>query len=300
MRNLFCCNIVILTLVIMLSSCSKEFYQVLTAESKSVETQQTGMVYEDENCKITYNLWAPHGNAGFIFYNKTDKNIIIDLKECFFVFNGYANDYYLNRSYVYGKSANIGIGKSLGKSASYSETLSGTLYGNWFGYNASASGSMSGSIGASQNNTTFVQAGANASVEIKEQDLICIPPKTSKLFYEYQILENIYRECGFLLSPKKSAIKRLKYADTNSPIKFSNVISYCISEQGNPIVVNNDFYISSITNISAGEFITEIRVEKDCMGKSYGANGYKTVYKEQAPNKFYIRYVQNARNSDKY
>ena len=99
MRNLFCCNIVILTLVIMLSSCSKEFYQVLTAESKSVETQQTNMVYEDENCKITYNLWAPHGNAGFIFYNKTDKNIIIDLKECFFVFNGYANDYYLNRSY---------------------------------------------------------------------------------------------------------------------------------------------------------------------------------------------------------
>ena len=145
-----------------------------------------------------------------------------------------------------------------------------------------------------------MQAGANASVEIKEQDLICIPPKTSKLFYEYQILENIYRECGFLLSPKKSEIKRLKYADTNSPIKFSNVISYCISEQGNPIVVNNDFYISSITNISAGEFITEIRVEKDCMGKSYGANGYKTVYKEQAPNKFYIRYVQNARNSDKY
>lgn len=300
MKQIFCCNIAALTLAIMLSSCSKEFYQILTAKSKSVETQQTDMVYEDENCKITYNLWAPHGNAGFIFYNKTDKNIIVDLKECFFVFNGYAHDYYLNRSYVYGKSANIGVGKSLGKSVSYSEALSGTLYGNWFGYNASASSSISGSIGVSQNNTTLVQAGANASVEIKEPELVYIPPKTAKLFYEYQIMENIYRECGFFLSPKKSEYKHLKYMDTNSPIKFSNVINYSISGNENPIVINNDFYISDITNISSKEFVASIRIEKDCMGKSYKTSRYKTVHKEQAPNKFYIRYVQNARISDKY
>lgn len=95
MKTSFTQTMIAILAIFALSSCSKEFYQVLTAESKSVETQQTGMVYEDENCKITYNLWAPHGNAGFIFYNKTDKNIIVDLKECFFVFNGYANDYYL-------------------------------------------------------------------------------------------------------------------------------------------------------------------------------------------------------------
>lgn len=300
MKTSFTQTMIAILAIFALSSCSKEFYQVLTAESKSVETQQTGMVYEDENCKITYNLWAPHGNAGFIFYNKTDKNIIVDLKECFFVFNGYANDYYLNRSYVYGKSANIGMGKSLGKSASYSETLSGTLYGDWFGYNASVSGSMSGSIGASQNNTTFVQAGANASIEIKEQDLICIPPKTSKLFYEYQILENIYRECGFLLAPKKSGVKHLKYTNANSPIKFGNVISYKIGENGSPVVVNNDFYVADIANITADSFTTNIKIEKDCMGKSYGTSQYKTVCKEQAPNKFYIKYVQNAKSSDKY
>ena len=308
MKTSFTQTMIAILAIFALSSCSKEFYQVLTAESQSVETQQTGMVYEDENCKITYNLWAPHGNAGFIFYNKTDKNIIVDLKECFFIFNGYANDYYLDRTYVYGKSTRAGIGKSFGKSANYSETLSGTLsstlYRTWADYDTSTSKStsesVSGAIGVSQNNSAQVQSETNASVEIKEQDLICIPPKTAKLFYEYQILGNIYRECGFFLFPKKSEIKRLKYVDTNSPIKFSNVISYRISEQGNPIVVNNDFYISGITNISAGEFITEIRVEKDCMGKSYEANEYKTVYKEQAPNKFYIRYVQNARNSDKY
>ena len=80
--------IVIMMLASMLSSCSKEFYQVLTAESQSVETQQTDMVYEDENCKITYNLWASHGNAGFIFYNKTDKNIIVNLQGSGFIFNG--------------------------------------------------------------------------------------------------------------------------------------------------------------------------------------------------------------------
>ena len=36
------------------------------------------------------------------------------------------------------------------------------------------------------------------------------------------------------------------------------------------------------------------------MGKSYGTSQYKTVCKEQAPNKFYIKYVQNAKSSDKY
>ena len=276
----------------MFSSCSKEFYQVLTAESKSVETQQTGMVYEDENCKITYNLWAPHGNAGFIFYNKTDKNIIVDLKECFFVLNGYANDYYLDRTYVYGKSTRVGNEKSSGKS----ETLSGTLYGTWFGYDASASGA----IGVSQSSSAQVQSETNASIEIKEQDLICIPPKTSKLFYEYQILANIYRECGFLLAPKKSGVKHLKYTNANSPIKFGNVISYKIGENGSPVVVNNDFYVADIANITADSFTTNIKIKKDCMGKSYITSQYKTVCKEQAPNKFYIKYVQNAKSSDKY
>lgn len=292
--------IVIMMLASMLSSCSKEFYQVLTAESQSVETQQTDMVYEDENCKITYNLWASHGNAGFIFYNKTDKNIIVNLQESFFIFNGYANNYYLDRTYVYGKSTRVGFGKSFGKSANYSETLSGTLYGTGLGYDASVSASASGAIGVSQSSAAQIQAETNASVEIKEQNKVCIPPKTAKLFYEYQILDNIYRECGLLLAPKKSGVKHLKYTNANSPIKFGNVICYKIGENGLPIVVNNDFYVADIVNITAGAFATDIKIEKDCMGKSYRASRYKTVCKEQAPNKFYIKYIQNAKNPDVY
>ena len=300
MKTSFTQTMIAILAIFALSSCSKEFYQVLTAESKSVETQQTGMVYEDENCKITYNLWAPHGNAGFIFYNKTDKNIIVDLKECFFVFNGYANDYYLDRTYVYGKSTRVGIGKSFGKSANYSEALSETLYGTWLGYGASTSSSASSAIGVSQSSSAQVQSETNASIEIKEQDKVCIPPKPAKLFCEYQILENIYRECGFLLAPKKSGVKHLKYTNANSPIKFGNVISYKIEENGSSVVVNNDFYVADIANITAGSFTTNIKIEKDCMGKSYGTSQYKTVCKEQAPNKFYIKYVQNAKSSDKY
>ena len=265
MKTSFTQTMIAILAIFALSSCSKEFYQVLTAESKSVETQQTGMVYEDENCKITYNLWAPHGNAGFIFYNKTDKNIIVDLKECFFVFNGYANDYYLDRTYVYGKSTRVGIGKSFGKSANYSEALSETLYGTWLGYGASTSSSASSAIGVSQSSSAQVQSETNASIEIKEQDKVCIPPKTAKLFCEYQILENIYRECGFLLAPKKSGVKHLKYTNANSPIKFGNVISYKIGENGSSVVVNNDFYVADIANITAGSFTTNIKIEKDCM-----------------------------------
>lgn len=33
------------------------------------------MVYEDDNCTITYNFWKENGEIGFVFTNKTSENL---------------------------------------------------------------------------------------------------------------------------------------------------------------------------------------------------------------------------------
>jgi hypothetical protein len=36
---------------------------------------ENGLLYENVDCRISYQFWSDGGNAGFVFYNKTDKII---------------------------------------------------------------------------------------------------------------------------------------------------------------------------------------------------------------------------------
>ncbi len=83
---------------LILNGCSSSyFYQVYeTRLPDNVNMKDGKLYYEDQNCQITYNLWGDKGVIGFSFYNKSDKNIYINLEECFFVKNGVAYDYYKN------------------------------------------------------------------------------------------------------------------------------------------------------------------------------------------------------------
>ena len=49
------------------------------------------MIYEDSFSRITYNLWNRGGQVNFMFSNKSDKDITIDLENSFFILNGMAN-----------------------------------------------------------------------------------------------------------------------------------------------------------------------------------------------------------------
>ncbi|HCF80725.1 MAG TPA: hypothetical protein DER39_03370, partial [Porphyromonadaceae bacterium] len=94
--------LIIITLsVLTLSSCRTTFYQVYRAvPSDRSMADKDSLVYKDENCEVTYNLWSHGGNMGFGFFNKTKENIYLNLDECFFVRNDVANDYYLDREFT--------------------------------------------------------------------------------------------------------------------------------------------------------------------------------------------------------
>src|SRR5690554_7809005 len=88
-------------LTLLLSSCTTTFYQVYKAKPiDNLTTSDSSLVYEDENCMVSYNLWDDGGNVGFKFYNKTDQDIFVNLEESFFIVNGVANDYYKDRKSV--------------------------------------------------------------------------------------------------------------------------------------------------------------------------------------------------------
>jgi hypothetical protein len=93
----FCCCL--------FTACTTQtFYQIYKTTPVNGKIESNEIIFEDDNALISYNLWESGGDVGFQFYNKSDIDIIIHLDRSFFVLNGFAYDYYKNRSFT--KSAN--------------------------------------------------------------------------------------------------------------------------------------------------------------------------------------------------
>ena len=183
---------------LLLTSCAttSNFYQVCkTTPEKDIKLIDNFLIYEDDNCKVLYNLWENGGNIGFTFLNKTTTNIYLNLEECFFVINGNANNYYKNRVYSY--TTNTGLGQSFAKS------MTGINYLELVQTNSATA------------NTISTQG---TTVSLNEEKIICIPAMTSKSIKEYNIIRFPYRDCDLLRFPNKKQIKTLSFTKENSPI----------------------------------------------------------------------------------
>jgi hypothetical protein len=74
---------------LLITSCSSiNNFQLYKTEASNLKVDNGLLVFEDSVCSISYNLWSENGNPTFLFYNKSDYLISIDLTECFFVLNG--------------------------------------------------------------------------------------------------------------------------------------------------------------------------------------------------------------------
>jgi hypothetical protein len=258
------------TVLIMSSCATTSFYQVY--DVKPIEesiTKTDELFFEDDNCKITYNLWANGGNIGFNFYNKTDSKIFIKLNESNFVLNGFAYDYFKNRTFTTSES----------KSASTSSTSTGSVAVTGLNvYNNIQTNQVKSS--SSEN----LSSSVGYAVSIKEDSIVCIPPKTTKRISEYSINYSLIRNCDLFKYPRTKEIKTVSYIESESPIVFSNKITYEIN--GNSKEVTNEFYVSEITNYPESEFF-ESKAEEFCGQKSSYATKY---YKYYDIDKFYIKY----------
>lgn len=84
--------------VLSFTSCNVGYYyQVFEVKPVSDNSKVINdtIVFEDNNCIILYDFWKEGGNTGFVFYNKSDSNIYIDMSETFFIKNNVVTyDYY--------------------------------------------------------------------------------------------------------------------------------------------------------------------------------------------------------------
>ncbi|SCM58958.1 hypothetical protein [Petrimonas mucosa] len=267
--------IIIALSVLTLSSCKTTYYQVYRAvPSDRSMANREALVYEDENCEVTYNLWSHGGNMGFAFFNKSKENIYLNLDECFFVRNNVANDYYLDREFT--QTSNVGSKSSRKKGASVA--LTGL---NFLGL------IQSNQAAAEVSESLITSSGS--SISVKEKKIITIPPGTLKFISEYNISESLYRDCDLLKYPRRKQVKTLHFMKEESPFVFSNRITYRVGESAEPVQFENQFYVSEITNYPEKE-VVDYESDEFCGEKSEEKYNF---FKIKSPDRFYIMYLKS-------
>ena len=264
-------KLIYLFLALLMTSCaSTSFYQVYNVKTnQETITKTDNLVFEDENCKISYNLWSNGGNIGFDIYNKTDEKIYVNLNESNFILNGFANDYYKNRTFTTSES----------KSASASKISTGSISVTGINvYNNIQTNQVKRSSSAN------ISSSVGYAVTIKEDSIIRVPSKTTKRISEYSINSTLIRDCDLFKYPSKNTIKGKSYSIEQSPIIFSNIIIY--ESKGERITAQNEFYVSEIANYPATEFF-EYKYTEYCGKKSESKTKFNKFYNT---DKFYIKY----------
>lgn len=273
------------------TSCSISYYQVFQTESTNLKRENNILVYEDSVCQISYDLYANKGNAGFSIYNKTDKTIVIDLGQSFFIVNNEAYDYFLNRSFT--NFASNSLGKSSGTGYSSSATL-GTTASKTISNNLNRSTSINS---GSTNTYTLSSASSNFSsttrgneVSYSEQQFVKIPAKSSKSFFEYNIVGKRLSICDLNREPFHKKPDSLSFTNETSPLVFENRITYLTDSLfTTSTTINNTFYITKIINMVENDFYRLDYTYGTCSGKK--SMEKSEIPKYDSPANFYIKYT---------
>src|SRR5690242_5445177 len=92
---------VLAPILLALMSCSSEtYFQLYNTNAENAVKTGNSIVFEDQRCRVIYNLWSDGGDVGFIFVNKGAEEITINMDKSHFVFNGSANDYFQHRIFT--------------------------------------------------------------------------------------------------------------------------------------------------------------------------------------------------------
>lgn len=260
------------------SSCKSYYYQVYDVSSNNLKLQENSLVYENEDCKVLYNLWSNNGKLKFAIINKTDKDIFVNMGQSFYVVNGQAVDYYQGRTYTT---------QSFNESTYVSTTASGS--GSADGFWGKDVYFEDAQAFAKAKTFKFVKAVAN-SVTTKEKEIVCIPAKCYKIFNYYSVNPDRVITCERSKDYPSGNYPVGSYTQANTPMSFKNRIAYGFTK--NDVAdkhIDNDFWISGITNYSQDAATENYKDKKECYGIKSSEKGKR--FKIGTPSKFYKLYM---------
>ena len=253
-----------------MTSCVSNLYQVYEVKSPDLKQNNNSMVYENDDCRILYNLWCEDGSMQFIFQNKTDKDLFVDMNQTFFIKNGAAYNYFDNRTYQTQTTSTL----EYGYSTSNIYWSNGSFWPHKYILN---------SIGLGYKEKVALSKG----VSTKEEEIVCIPANSYKVFKKYSINAEFIKKCDKKIDyPKKQSIVET-YNELNTPLTFKNRISYSFSKSGEELHhIENTFWLSAIKNYSRKEAVEKTKEKLGCsewLKKTY-------YFKIGGPNQFYKKY----------
>lgn len=205
------------------------------------------IVYEDEHCTVAYDLWTDGGNPGFWFRNNTDEAIYLHLDKSFFIKNGVAYDYYLHR--IYGAESQRTV----------------------------TSSNRIGTVG--------VMNSSSEGLNRKEKEVITIPANTRKKISEYSVSWLRITDCDLPNYPTRMNIQTKGFDKDGSPVVFSNRISYSLGDEEAIHSIENEFYVSEVTNYPE-RAVFEDRYVTYCEGRVVR----RRFMKYASPDAYFLRY----------
>lgn len=234
--------ILFVAIVLLLSSCYSTFYQVYSTEAPGMECEGNALVHENSDLCAAYDFWSEGGNGSFAIYNKTDSDLFVVLPRSFLVRNGTPLDYFNGLKWVRG-SAHI-TSESRSKEISAYATVFGTLYGyGLYGYDAAVSGAASSGAGIS------VSSAGWSSVSMEEKPIICIPPRSMRVFNGYVFMDGIVDIGDKSQAYPEGRSMPVRYGDGDTPLRLVNRIAYSFDGDGSQVRhLESVFWISEIYN----------------------------------------------------
>lgn len=268
-------SLLILLSAISLSSCST-MYQVLVTSSTEAKQENQNYVFENNDMKISYNFWTQGGQISFVLTNKTDAPIYIDWNKSHFIYNGVSYEYWFDSE----EAKAFYTTTSISTASSFADAVVNVMGNNLF-----AKGN--GSSVTSKQKLTLA-----ASSRYKPKQIIQIPPKSSILVSKFSISKSPYYSCEFPLkftnykTPSSSS-----FTNENTPLKFRNYLTYSSNESfDQPEIIDNNFYISQILNMSYNSFVGKPVKERYCKKSGYYGTKYTNQFPYKMPNSFYIEF----------
>ncbi len=270
-------NTLILFLLLSMSACIPHigrYYQIYTTVSDDVPFENEQFVYQNDDIAVYYYFWEDYGNSGFTILNKTQKSLYLNVEECQFIINGFAFDYYQKRTYGESSSSSISRGNVT--------TSLNTFTQREHDREKSTKNEKQYITTTSNNQIDYTQN----SVNFREKKVVVIPPGAKKSFFEYKIAPSLYTDFGLVNHPYPDEIDTLKFSHRDSPIIFSNFITYSLEREfKEKKCLRHEFWVSEIFNLPWGLAVEEV-VLKNPGTKSF----IQYVPRYQSGNRFYIEY----------
>ena len=227
----------------LLSSCSKEYIQIFDTATTNTKPTDGFYVFETDSIKVTYEFWTTKGVMSFSVYNKLDKPIYIDWKNCSFISNSNKLNYWVDEQ----------------------QSTLVSYYGGYF-YNGPL---IKPGYAINQGIQT------SASTIVKPERITFIPPKSFYYRSQFYLLPVNYFKLDAKTAAKttvprndnpnkKTSVYEQNFDYSTSPLKFRNYLAFSFSENStNFFFIDNEFYLTDVKEMNYKHYLGTTNTDKE-------------------------------------